>query len=88
MMARRDDAPWKPSNLAKAAKIGNVVERITHPIARRVYKRGFPYLPPTVPMGVEVPEDARLSERTTTPIGPAGPWRPPCDEASSRGRCD
>ena len=30
MMARRDDAPWKPSNLAKAAKIGNVVERITH----------------------------------------------------------
>ncbi|MFZ9425905.1 MAG: lysophospholipid acyltransferase family protein [Ilumatobacteraceae bacterium] len=58
MMARRDDAPWKPSNLAKAAKIGNVVERITHPFARRVYKRGFPYLPPTVPMGVEVPEEA------------------------------
>ena len=58
MMARRDDAPWKPSNLAKAAKFGDLVERITHPIARRYYKRGFPYLPPTVPMGVEVPHDA------------------------------
>ena len=56
-MARRDDAPWRPSNLGKAARIGDVVERLTHPIARRVYKRGFPYLPPTVPMGVDVPQD-------------------------------
>ena len=53
----RDDAPWKPSNLAKAARIGELVERITHPIAKRTYRKGFPYLPPTIPLGVEVPED-------------------------------
>lgn len=57
MMAKRDDAPWRPSNLAKAARVGDLIERITHPIARRAYKRGFPYLPPTVPMGVDVPAD-------------------------------
>ncbi len=57
MMARRDDAPWKPSNLAAAARFGDLFERVTHPIARRAYKRGFPYLPPTVPLGVEVPEE-------------------------------
>ena len=54
-MARRDDAPWKPSNLAKAARLGEWAERITHPIAKRTYRQGFPYLPPTVPLGMDVP---------------------------------
>lgn len=56
-MARKDDAPWRPSSLAKAARFGDLVERATHPIARRAYRRGFPYLPPTVPRGVTVPAD-------------------------------
>ena len=54
-MPRRDDAPWKPSALARAGRLGDVVERLVHPIARRTYRRGFPLLPPTVPLGVEVP---------------------------------
>ncbi|MBM3827364.1 MAG: 1-acyl-sn-glycerol-3-phosphate acyltransferase [Actinobacteria bacterium] len=57
-MPRRDDAPWKPSNLAKAARFGDLVERLTRPLIVRFNKRGFPYLPPTVPRGVEVPPDA------------------------------
>lgn len=56
-MPRRDDAPWSPSGLARAARLGDVVERILHPIARRTYRRGFPLLPPTVPLGVEVPTE-------------------------------
>ena len=56
-MARKDDAPWKPSNLAKAARFGDFVERFSHPIVKRTYRRGFPYLPPTVPLGVQVPGD-------------------------------
>jgi len=56
-MARKDDAPWKPSNLAKAARFGDLVERVTHPIAKRAYRRGFPYMPPTVPLSVTVPGD-------------------------------
>jgi 1-acyl-sn-glycerol-3-phosphate acyltransferase len=55
-MPRRDDAPWKPSGLARAARLGDLAERVLHPIARRSYRRGFPLLPPTVPLGVDVPE--------------------------------
>ncbi len=55
-MPRRDDAPWKPSGLARAARLGDLAERVLHPIARRTYRRGFPLLPPTVPLGVDVPE--------------------------------
>jgi 1-acyl-sn-glycerol-3-phosphate acyltransferase len=55
-MPRRDDAPWKPSGLARVARLGDGAERILHPIARRTYRRGFPVLPPTVPFGVDVPE--------------------------------
>lgn len=54
-MPRRDDAPWKPSGLRRAAVVGDLVERITRPIARRSSRLGFPYLPPTVPRTVEVP---------------------------------
>lgn len=53
----RDDAPWRPSNLARAARAGDVVERLATPVVKRVKKRGFPYTAPTTPRGVEVPGD-------------------------------
>lgn len=53
----RDDAPWRPSNLARVARIGDVIERAATPIVRRVRRLSFPYLAPTVPRGVEVPAD-------------------------------
>ena len=56
-LSRRDDAPWKPSGLARAGRLGDVVERFTHPLARRAYRRGFPWVAPTIPRGVEVPAD-------------------------------
>lgn len=55
-MPRRDDVPWKPSGLKRAAVIGDAVERIAGPLVRRVTRLGFPVLPPTVPRGVEVPD--------------------------------
>jgi 1-acyl-sn-glycerol-3-phosphate acyltransferase len=55
-MFKRDDAPWKPSGLKRAGVIGDLVEKITRPIARRASRRGFPFLPPTTPRSVEVPE--------------------------------
>lgn len=56
-MPRRDDAPWKPSGLKRAAVIGDVVERLGGPAVRRVARLGFPFLPPTIPRGVEVPDE-------------------------------
>ncbi|MFM7755371.1 MAG: lysophospholipid acyltransferase family protein [Actinomycetota bacterium] len=55
-MPRRDDAPWKPSGLKRAAVFGDAVERIASPLVRRVTRLGFPVLPPTVPRGVVVPD--------------------------------
>ena len=54
-MPKRDDAPWKPSGLRRAAIFGDLVEKLTRPIARRGAKLGFPFLPPTTPRTVEVP---------------------------------
>ena len=53
----RDDAPWKPSRLAKLGRVGDGVERLVRPLASRVVRRGFPYTAPTVPRGVTVPAD-------------------------------
>jgi len=53
----RDDAPWRPSRLARAGKIGDVIERVLTPGVRRVKRLGFPYTAPTAPRGVEVPAD-------------------------------
>jgi 1-acyl-sn-glycerol-3-phosphate acyltransferase len=53
----RDDAPWKPSNLAKVARVAGSVERATAGAVRRVSSLGFPYRAPTVPRGVTVPEE-------------------------------
>lgn len=53
----RDDAPWKPSRLAKLGRAGDGVERLVRPLASRVVRRGFPYTAPTVPRGVTVPAD-------------------------------
>jgi 1-acyl-sn-glycerol-3-phosphate acyltransferase len=51
----RDDAPWKPSALGKAARVADSVERLATPVIRRTRTVGFPYRPPTVPRGVTVP---------------------------------
>ena len=51
----RDDAPWKPSGMAKAAKAAGAFERATAGIVRKAGSRRFPYRPPTVPRGVVVP---------------------------------
>jgi 1-acyl-sn-glycerol-3-phosphate acyltransferase len=53
----RDDAPWKPSSMAKAAKAAGALARATAGIVRKAGSRGFPYRPPTVPRGVVVPEE-------------------------------
>ena len=53
----RDDAPWRPSRLAGAAKFGDAFENALAPVVRRFKRRGFPYTAPTVPRGVTVPED-------------------------------
>jgi len=53
----RDDAPWKPSALGRLSRVGDVVDRVTTPFARRAARRGFPWTAPTVPRGVEVPRD-------------------------------
>jgi 1-acyl-sn-glycerol-3-phosphate acyltransferase len=53
----RDDAPWKPSALAKAAKVAGAVERATGGLVRRAGTYGFPYRAPTVPRGVKVPPE-------------------------------
>ncbi len=53
----RDDAPWRPSRLARAGKIGDALERVLIPPVRRAKKLGFPYTAPTTPRGVEVPPD-------------------------------
>jgi len=53
----RDDAPWRPSRLARAGKIGDALERVLTPPVRRAKKLGFPYTAPTTPRGVEVPPD-------------------------------
>ncbi|MFM8531406.1 MAG: lysophospholipid acyltransferase family protein, partial [Ilumatobacteraceae bacterium] len=53
----RDDAPWKPSPLRGLSRVGDVVDRVSSPIARRVARRGFPWTAPTVPRGVDVPRD-------------------------------
>lgn len=55
----RDDAPWKPSNLAKAAKIAGSVERVTGKTVRKVSNVGFPYRKPTAPKGQVVPHEPR-----------------------------
>lgn len=54
-MPRREDAPWKPSSLARISALGNVAERMLTPIVRPLSRRGFPFLRPTVPSGVAVP---------------------------------
>ena len=53
----RDDAPWKPSRLARLGRAGDSLERVVRPLATRVIRRGFPYTAPTVPRGVTVPAD-------------------------------
>lgn len=53
----RDDAPWRPSRLARAGRIGDALERVLTPPVRRAKKLGFPYTAPTTPRGVEVPPD-------------------------------
>ena len=53
----RDDAPWKPSRLARLGRAGDGVERLVRPLASRVVRRGFPSTAPTVPRGVTVPAD-------------------------------
>lgn len=53
----REDAPWKPSRLARLGRAGDGVERLVRPLASRVVRRGFPYTAPTVPRGVTVPAD-------------------------------
>lgn len=53
----RDDAPWKPSRLAGLSRLGDRVEGLLAPIVRRTVRLGFPYTAPTVPGGVEVPEE-------------------------------
>lgn len=53
-MPRRDDAPWKPSGLKRAAVLGDAIERVAGPAIRRVTRLGFPFLPPTTPRSVEV----------------------------------
>lgn len=66
-MPRRDDAPWKPSGLRRAAFFGDLAERITRPIARKTAQLGFPFLPPTTPRTVEVPEtNSRLGANYDT----------------------
>jgi len=54
-MPKRDDAPWKPSGLRRAAIFGDLAERLTRPIAKKSSQLGFPYLAPTTPRSVEVP---------------------------------
>lgn len=58
-MARRDDAPWKPSNLAKAARLAGSFERVTTPLVRRTTGLGFPYRRPTAPRGQVVPREPK-----------------------------
>jgi len=53
----RDDAPWKPSALTRLSRIGDTVDRVTSPLARRAARKGFPWTAPTVPRGVEVPRE-------------------------------
>jgi len=53
----RDDAPWKPSALTRLSRIGDTVDRVTSPLARRAARKGFPWTAPTVPQGVEVPHE-------------------------------
>lgn len=53
----RDDAPWKPSSMAKAARAAAAFERATGGVIRRVGSYGFPYRAPTAPRGVELPEE-------------------------------
>ena len=53
----RDDAPWKPSGMAKAARVAATFERATSGLVRKVGAYGFPYRAPTVPRGVEVPDE-------------------------------
>ena len=55
----RDDAPWKPSNLAKAAKVAGAVERVAAKPVRKVATLGFPYRKPTVPKGQVVPKEPK-----------------------------
>ncbi len=51
----RDDAPWKPSALGRATRVADSVEKLGTPVIRRIRTVGFPFRPPTVPRGVEVP---------------------------------
>ncbi len=53
----RDDAPWRPSRLARLGRVGDSVERVVRPVMSRVVRRGFPYTAPTVPKGMTVPAD-------------------------------
>lgn len=53
----RDDTPWKPSGMAKASRAAATLERMTGGLVRKAGTYGFPYRPPTVPRGVEVPEE-------------------------------
>ncbi|MEY4360948.1 MAG: hypothetical protein RL391_254 [Actinomycetota bacterium] len=53
----RDDAPWRPSRLAAAGRVGDVFQRALTPAVRRAKRLGFPYTAPTVPRGVDVPDD-------------------------------
>jgi 1-acyl-sn-glycerol-3-phosphate acyltransferase len=58
-MARRDDAPWKPSNLATAARLAGRFERVTTPLVRKTAGLGFPYRKPTAPRGQVIPREPK-----------------------------
>lgn len=53
----RDDAPWRPSRLAKVGKVAGSLERASAGAVRKVSSYGFPYRSPTVPRGVAVPRE-------------------------------
>lgn len=58
-MARRDDAPWKPSRLARAGRVAGTFERVAAPVVRRTARLGFPYRRPTAPRGQIVPREPK-----------------------------